>query len=182
MMLAVEGDVPQEPTAESDPPKTHSLYKAEKTADGSVKLNLIQHYAPKERIAMKTENMGRLKALWAQKEPRAPISTPNAVSEHSHARRATDSKEADQGAEHYELATPPSAPHYPKLNSKPIPRQVERTIAQRNRAAANSNAESLFGKGLSSDQRNPAAEKRNMIDLFGEEVESAQCTGTRGEI
>ena len=80
-------------------------------------------------------------------------------------------KTAAPGPEHYEMSTPPSASQYPVLSATPISRQTERSIAQRNRDIAKSNAKSLFGEGLPASQRNPAVEKKNMKHLFGEEVE-----------
>ena len=64
MMLAAEGDVPREQTPKLTTPNYVPTHKAEKMADGSIKLNMIQHYAPRtvKRTAMKTELMDKLKA------------------------------------------------------------------------------------------------------------------------
>ena len=120
---------------------------------------------------MNTELMDKWRAQRAEEASRIPLVTSGTSSEHSRACSATVPKVATPGPEHYEMATPPTAPHYFVLSSTPLPRQIERTIAQRNWAIAKSNAKSLFGEGLSADQRNPAGEKRNMRHLFGEEVE-----------
>ena len=143
MMLAAEGDVPQEPTTTPDLPKT---YKAEKTADGSIKLNLIQHFAPRTvtRTAMKTELMDKWRAQRAGETSRVPPVTTGTSSEHSRARGATVTKVTKPSPEHYEMSTPPTTPHYLALNSNPISRKNERTIAQRNWDIAKSNAKSLF--------------------------------------